>query len=300
MPAILAYISLIIIWSTTPLAIKISNESVLPAASLVLRIVMAILLALIVMLLMRRRECFRPRYYRIYLVGSLGIFPNMSLVYHAAEYIPSGLIAVLLGMTPFITGIAAHFVLKENLFTARKLSALLIAMAGLVIIFYGQITVDGSGVVGVGLMLASTIIFGVSSVYVKKLSTQIAVHPFDQTLGAMLFSLPGLLLSWWLADGFAALELSDDSFWAISYLAIIGSLVGFVAYFYVLNNLGVGPVSLIPLMTPGLALCVGAFLAAEQVPQSTLWGTGLIVSALFVYEGLVAGLSKQEVAPIRP
>ena len=61
------------------------------------------------------------------------------------------------------------------------------------------------------------------------------VHAFDQTIGTMTFALPGLLLAWYLLDGQLAVDFSMTSLWSLLYLSIVASLIGFVAFFYVLT-----------------------------------------------------------------
>lgn len=285
---VIAYLLVIAIWSTTPLAIKLSNDSVTPIASISLRIIMAVILGLIVVAIIRRVDLFNRRYYKIYFAGSIGIFPNMVLVYYAAQYISSGLLAVLMGMAPFVTGLMAHFVLGDEFFIRRKMFAQVIAIGGLVTVYFSQMSMSDSGVIGVLLMLCSTCLFALSSVWVKRFSMEQKVSALNQTVGAMTFSLPGLLLCWWLIDGNTNIVLSQTSLWSIVYLAVIGSLVGFVVFFYVLNRMSVGLVALILLITPVTALLLGKFFADELVSPSILVGSGLILVGLVMYENLLS------------
>jgi drug/metabolite transporter (DMT)-like permease len=287
MLAIATYLLVILIWSTTPLAIKWGNDSMSPISAVSLRISLAVMIAMILALVFRRYSVFDRKYYPGYLAGSVGIFPNLALVYYAAETIPSGLIAVLFGLSPFITGIAAHFWLDENLLTPRKCIALMLALSGLVVIFLGQMAIGEGATRGVLLMVGSATLFSISSVWVKRLGNDVPVHAFDQTIGTMTFALPGLLLAWYLLDGQLAADFSMTSLWSLLYLAIVASLIGFVGFFYVLTRLGVGPVSLIPLITPVLALWIGSVMAGESVTLNTKLGTLLILSGLFVYGGVI-------------
>ncbi len=70
------------------------------------------------------------------------------------------------------------------------------------------------------------------------------------------------------------------SIWAIVYLGIFGSLIGFIAYFYVLQNLKASTVALVTLITPVFAMTLGATLNGEVINDT------LIIGALFVIGGL--------------
>ncbi|NIB43222.1 DMT family transporter [Pseudomaricurvus alkylphenolicus] len=285
MSAQLAYATVILVWSTTPLAIKIGNDSLTPMAALSLRTLLATALALSVCVLVRRASFWRREHWPVYGAAAIGIFPNMPLVYSAAEYIPSGLIAIMFGISPFLTGVMAWMWLGEDALRGRKLAGLALAMSGLLLVFYNQLSLDGEAWIGMLLMLASTFLFSLSSVLVKKLAHKTTVSAADQMLGSMLVALPGLLLCWWLVDGNLTVEFSRSSLLSVLYLALLGSLLGMVTYFHILKTLPVATVSLIPLITPVLAVILGAWLAGEQVPAATAMGGLLILLALAIYQG---------------
>jgi len=276
-----AYIFVVLIWATTPLAIQWSSDSVSFVAAVVLRMGLALALALFISTALRRSLFACADAWKVYLAASIGIFPNMPLVYWSAQFIPSGLIAVIFAMSPFVTGVMSLLILRENPFNRRRVFALLIAFGGLVVIFHQQISLDTYAAYGIAGILCSTLLFSVSSVWLKSLNT--SVPAFDQATGALLFAMPGLLLSWYLFDGTLPSTISDKSVGAIVYLAVMGSLLGFTLFFYVLKKLSPSAVSLITLLTPVLALFVGVFVAGERLTLSTLIGAGLVMLALLFY-----------------
>ncbi len=225
------------------------------------------------------------QYRMIYFAASIGIFPNMPVVYWSAQFIPSGLVAVIFALSPFVTGLMTLLLLKQNPFTLKKVLALLLALIGLVVIFYHQFHFDFRSVYGISGILLSCVLFSFSSVWVKKLTEQQAVNvdAFHQATGALLFSLPGLLLSWWLMDGELPQSVSVKSAGSIVYLAIVGSLVGAALFFYILQRLSASAVSLITLMTPVLAIMLGKNLADEELSAQTLIGVALVLVALLFY-----------------
>lgn len=285
MAILVAYFFVVLIWATTPLAIQWSSDSLSFIAAALLRMAFALLLGLFINVLLRRKLFSVPHAWQMYAAGAIGIFPNMPVVYWSVQFIPSGLVAVIFAMSPFVTGLITIGLLKQNPFNPRRLFALLMAFAGLVIIFYQQLQLNDHAVYGVLGILLSCFLFGFSSVLVKKVSVkyEVKTDAFNQTLGALLFSLPGLILSWWLLDGHVPNEISTKSWVAVSYLAIFGSLLGITLYFYVLANMSPTAVSLITLMTPILALVLGAVVAHESLSWQVWIGTGLVILALLIY-----------------
>lgn len=281
MAVLFAYIFVVLIWATTPLAIQWSSDSVTFVAAVALRMGLALALALVISTALRRSLFAYVDAWKVYLAASIGIFPNMPLVYWSAQFIPSGLIAVIFAMSPFVTGVMSLLILRESPFNRRRLFALLIAFAGLVIIFHQQIRLDAYAAYGIAGIFGSTFLFSVSSVWLKSLNTSVAA--FDQATGALLFAMPGLLLAWYVFDGALPTTVSDKSAGAIVYLAVMGSLVGFTLFFYVLKKLSPSAVSLITLLTPVLALFIGVVVAGERLTLSTLIGSGLVMLALLFY-----------------
>src|SRR5690606_27097553 len=127
---------------TTPLAIQFSNQGVSFIAACALRMSLALLVALFINTLLRRQVFDRPGVWKIYLVASIGIFPNMPVVYWSAQMIPSGLIAMIFSLSPFVTGLLSWWLLGDNPFNRYRLLALFLAMVGLAVIFRQQLQLD--------------------------------------------------------------------------------------------------------------------------------------------------------------
>lgn len=285
MAVLFAYFSVVLIWATTPLAIQWSSDSLSFIAAAVARMAIALAIALLIHGLLRKSLATYWQHARIYFAASIGIFPNMPVVYWGVQFIPSGLVAVIFALTPFATGLMTLLLLKQNPFTLKKVLALSLALVGLVVIFYHQLQFDTRSVYGIASVLLSCVLFSFSSVWVKKLTQQEAVNlnAFQQASGALLFSLPGLLLSWWLMDGVVPQHVSLKSGASILYLSIVGSLVGAALFFYILQRLSASVVSLITLMTPVLAIVIGKALADEDLSSHTLIGVAIVLFALLLY-----------------
>lgn len=285
MTVLLAYLSVVLIWATTPLTIQWSSDSLSFMAAVVARMSLALGIALTIHALLRRSLATYIAHYKIYFAASIGIFPNMPVVYWAAQYIPSGLVAVIFALSPFVTGLMTWLLLRQNPFTIKRIVALLIAVIGLVVIFYHQMKFDTDSIYGVLGIFTSCFLFSLSSVWVKKLTENMQVKPeaFHQATGALIFSLPGLVVSFWWMDNAMPQEVSFKSAASIVYLAIMGSLVGAALFFYILQRLSASVVSLITLMTPVLAIILGKWVASEVLSAQTLFGVGLVLLALLLY-----------------
>ena len=284
MAVLLAYLSVVLIWATTPLTIQWSSDSLSFIAAVMLRMSIALALGLAVNLVFRRKLFAEAKVWQVYAAGAIGIFPNMPVVYWSAQFIPSGLVAVVFAMSPFVMGLMTWVLLKHNPFTVRRVIALLLALFGLVVIFHHQIQFSVQSAYGIAGILLSCFLFGFSSVLVKKLNVK--VDAFNQAIGTLLFALPGLLLMWWYVDGHIPAVISMKSLIAVGYLSVFGSLVGAALFFYVLAKMSPTAVSLITFITPVLALILGAWVADEVLTIQLWFGAGLVVVALLLYLNL--------------
>ena len=279
----LAYLIVIAVWATTPLAIKISSEYYAPLTAAAMRFALASLIACSLVALFHGGSGLKRRHWKAYAIASLSIFPNMPLVYSATAYISSGLISVILATSPFVMGLLSIVILKSNPFTPLRLLGLGIALAGLTVIVGRQISLGGDAWIGVLLMFASTLVFSLSNVLLKQLDTH-AIDPLEQSLGAMTFALPGLVLCFVLSEQSVPPLVMNQSAWAIAYLAGVGSILGYMAFYYVLRTMPFELVGLVPLITPALAMTLGVVVAGELVSDSLKHGSLLILIGLAVYE----------------
>lgn len=293
----LTYALVIIIWATTPLAIKLGGDSLEPLASLSLRIVLAFGLGCVLSTLAGWQGLLVRRHWQLYLAASLSLFPNMALVYWAATYLPSGLISLLFAMAPFFTLLLSGSVLGEKNLSLRKLVALVLAFSGLGVLLIGDEALPPHSGRGILLMLGSNVVFSLSALWVKRLNTRFTVPPVEQALGAMAFALPGMGLCWWLTSASAPFSISGISLASLLYLAIFGSLVGLVAYYSILSQLSVESVSLIPLITPVVAIALGVVVMGESMSMQMLLGAGMILLALAMHQGVFGRLQGIKPSP---
>ena len=150
----------------------------------------------------------------------------------------------------------------------------------------------GEAYIGLILMLGSNLVFAACTLWMKKINKILNVLPFEQTLGAMAFSLPGMLITWFFVVGYEPLQFSSVSIASLLYLSLFASLVGFAAYYHILNNMSVDTVALIPLITPITAMILGVIVADETITRAMYIGAAFILVALIIHQGFLYKIFK--------
>jgi drug/metabolite transporter (DMT)-like permease len=280
------YASVVLIWSTTPLGIRFSVESLDFVQALAIRMWISLAICLVLIKVLSLSFKWSRPAVRGYLAGALAITGAMLCVYWAALTLPSGLIAVLWGISPLVISLYSRIFLPNSELDARRVCAILLAVLGLYIIFAQGIDVSGDMAVALLVLLLGINLHGASAVmlqYEKVVKGHTPVHPIVQTTGALLISAPVYGVLWWVFSPPLPAQVSSTSVFAIGYLAVFGSVVGFIGYFYLMNRMSAANVSLITLITPVLALMLGAYLADEKLELQTLAGTVVILTGLIIY-----------------
>lgn len=288
-----AYIAVLLIWSTTPLGIVWSSESINPTMAVLLRMLIAVVLGGMIIFIRNIELPWHKEALRLYSYSALGIFGGMSFSYLAASYLPSGVLSLVFGLAPVLSAILARRILAEPKISPLRKLSMLLSFLGLAFVCADNFSLNGDSIYGLIYVLIAVFLFSLSGVLVKSVS--LAIHPMATTVGALSLSLPLFIINWLLLDG--SVDTSQwqlRSIWATIYLGVFGSLIGFFAYFFVLQRLTASTVALITLVTPIIALTLGALLNDEVINSKLIFGALLVISGIAIYHWGEAVIAKYQ------
>lgn len=277
----IAYLAVILIWSTTPLAIKWSSAGVEYLMALSARMALGLTGACVILLVLRQLPPINRQAVKTYLTSGFSIYFAMTGVYWASQYIPSGWISVIFGLSPIMTGVLAALVLNERSITWMKLWGMTLGIIGLLIIFGDGYSSGDEFFAGILVVLGSTLVHSLSSVLIKYFNARLSC--FSASAGGLAFAMPLFVATCIYRGEPIPQDIPDRAMFAILYLGIIASTFGFALYFYVLSHMDIGKVSLIPLITPVSALLLGILLNDEPLSTSIIMGAGFISTGLLCY-----------------
>ncbi|VAW78257.1 Permease of the drug/metabolite transporter (DMT) superfamily [hydrothermal vent metagenome] len=284
MPILLAYIIIIMIWSTTPLAIQWSTEvGFLFGVSS--RMIVGTLICMLILKLKKQQLIWTKHSIIVYLCAAIGIYGSMLFVYWGALYVPSGIIAVVFGLAPILTMILAKLLLDEPAIKYQQLGGMILALIGLYITAQTSLSEHKYFALGLGLLLISVSFHSLSAVLIKKYNR--GYGALVTATGGLLISSTLLTLSWFVFDGKFPQQIPLHTLWSITYLGIIATGIGFVLYYYILSKISPVRLALLTLITPMTAIVIGIIFNGEKLTYQITIGT------LFIMTGLILNLVKR-------
>jgi drug/metabolite transporter (DMT)-like permease len=276
-----AFVSVILIWSTTPLAIKWSALGVGFSFAVLSRMVIGAMLCGALLVVMRITFPLHRKARLSYLASGLSMFGAMALTYWSSRVVSSGMISVMFGLFPLITSLGAMWWLKEEAFTLNKLAGMLLGLTGLVLVFQGGLNLGEGAVLGLFALFIAVVLQSLGLVWIKKIGDD--SPPLATTLGSLLVALPLFFATWMIADGGMPASFPARAVAATIYLGVFGSVLGFALYYYMIKHMDAAHIALITLVTPVSALLLGHTLNNEEVLPHVWVGTAFILLGLSLH-----------------
>jgi drug/metabolite transporter (DMT)-like permease len=275
------FISVVLIWSTTPLAIVFSTQGSNASFGVGLRMLIGLLICLLLLYFKKQKLTLTKTAVNHYVFAGLGVFFTMNLVYYGAQNLSSGLISVVFGLTPIVTGLFAWALLKEPFFRFYKILGSLLGLSGLMLVFNPALILSWQLKFHLLSVVLGMTFQAFISVKLKQINVKVSA--LESTTGALLISVP-LFVIVGLLNAPDISQINAKAIYSIFYLAVFGSVIGFMAYYYLISHASVQTVGVIPLITPVFALLLGAYFNQESLTTEQLWGVILVIVGLAIYQ----------------
>ena len=281
MKARLVWLILCGIWGSTWLFIKVGLEDLPPLSFAGIRFVISFLI-LFAMIRFRgiRLPDARRDWTLLAVTGVLSFTLNYGLVFWGEQYISSGLAAVLQATLPAFGLVIAHFYLPAERITWVKVLGVVLGVCGVGIVFSNQLKIaGGKALAGCIALVLSAFFAAYSNVLVKSRGKNL--EPAILAAGQMFFGMIPLLFIGFSLEGS---PLRFHWTWlavvAMFYLALIGSALAFLLYYWLVHNMDVTKSMLIALVTPVVAVILGVSVLREQLNWRTIVGGILIMTGI--------------------
>ncbi len=283
----LALLAVYIIWGSTYLGIRFAIESIPPFLHAAMRFLVSAALILGWRFWIAKDEKPTLRQWRdAGIVGLFLILGGNGLVSWAEQTVDSGIAALIVGTTP----------LWLTLFEAIRpggirpgwmaISGLVVGFVGIAILINPETLAESAFRIdlwGAGALVMATILWASGSIYSR--SADLPKSGLMFTGMQMAVGSVGLFIVSMLSNELSGFELQNvtiTSWLGLAYLILIGSLVGFVAYGWLLRNAPISLVATYAYVNPVVAMLLGAWLADEILTGRVFVAAAVIISAVVV------------------
>ena len=278
---ILVWIILCLIWGSTWIFIKIGLGDLPPITFSAARFGLAILiLAPLIKIFGFAIPRTRSEWKLMALTGFLQFSLNYSAVFWSEQYIESGLAAVLQSMITVFGLLLAWIFLPAEKITKRKIIGVTLGILGVAIIFIDQLRVENwMAFAGCVAIVLGAYAAAQSSILIKAKGS--GLHPASLVFSQMICGLPAVIAYALIKEGNPLkLNWSFTAILCVVYLAVAGTIAAFWLYYWLLSRIESTKAMMISLVTPLLAVMIGAIVLGEQLPPQTYFGGALIMGSI--------------------
>ena len=288
----LALWTVYIVWGSTYLAIRVSVETLPPLLAASVRFLVAGLLMAGVLLIKRgprgisisRRELAATT-----LVGTLLLLGGNGIVMLAERDVPSGLAALIIASTPLWV-VLLRYLARESI-DRGTLIGVAIGFVGVGLLVAPGEKPDGASLVGMLALVLAALFWGTGSFLSKRLplpSDPLTSTAWQMLLGGAVIGIAGALRG--EAAAIDVSRFSAASVIALAYLIVVGSLIAFTAYVWVLQHAPISKVATYAYVNPVIAIFLGWLILSEEITPLVVAGAAVIVAS-------VAFIVRRESAP---
>ena len=277
-------IVLYLVWGSTYLGIKVAVETVPPFVMGFIRFVPAGILLAGVVALRNRRTIQRPSRRALadtLIVGALLLMGGMGLVAWAEQTIPSGIAALLIALMPMWLAIFGLVFLGERLPRAGVIG-IAVGVVGVAILAWPTAGVDDLDPAGLLALLVSPVCWALGAIYAARRAVLPAPALFASGLEMIAGGLVLLVASAVTGElaSFDPAAVSTESWIGILYLLLVGSLVGYTTFAWLVQVAPLPRVATYAYVNPVVAVILGAIVLREPLSPRTWFASVVIIAAV--------------------
>ena len=298
-----AFAALYLIWGSTYLAILFAIGTMPPLLMAGARFLLA---GLILYGIARWRGAPKAPFANwrtAFIIGGCLLLCGNGGVTLAEQYVSSGLASVIVATVPIYIALLAWWTGIAPRPTPIVWLGLAGGFAGVVILLIPEIHFasgkSGQAGLGILILLCSSFIWSAGSIYSRKaksVSPPLLLAGQQMICGGALLTLSGLIMG--EHRGFDPQRISVLSIASFIYLVIIGALVGYTAYIFLLRHCDPAKVATYAYVNPIVAVILGALFAGERLSGRTALAAGLIIGSVALVITVQQTRSRPVPAPV--
>ena len=282
---VLAFAIIYFVWGSTFLAIRVGVREVPPLVLASMRFFVAGAVLFLWMRLTGTPAPSRREWLAASVLAVCIFVVDYGLLFWAEQRVPSGIAAVMLATIPVFMALSEIIFLHTQRLTLRLAFALLVGIGGVSVLVsrsvsIGEAPVDRAGAVA---LVIAAMSWSIASALTRKLplpASKVMSSGAQMLAGGILLAVVAAILGEF--RGFQVQAVSRGAWFALVYLIVAGSIVGFTAYVWLIHHESPTKVGTYAYVNPVVAVIVGYFFGGEKVGPRTLLGTLLVLVSVIV------------------
>ena len=279
--AIVLLFILTLLWGFNYPAIKYSNQGVSPVFASAIRSVIASICG-IVYCIRKGEKLFHTdiRLFHGFIVGLLfGL--EFACIYFGMLYTDAARSVVFVFLSPFVVAVGAHFFLKGDRLTFLKGLGLILAFAGIFIVFGGRPkTAKPTMFIGDLLEITAGFLWGTTTLYIKKFMAE-KVHPIHTFLYQLFFSIPILFVVSLILEPKWIYRIDSSIVLSLLYQSFIVAFISYFVWFKLIHEYSVSRLSAFTFFTPIFGVLFGILFLSEEFTLSLMVSLPMVSLGIF-------------------
>jgi drug/metabolite transporter (DMT)-like permease len=191
----------------------------------------------------------------------------------------------MLATIPAFTAIGEVLLLRTARMTLQLVAALIIGLTGVAVLMSHSLGLSGAPIntVGAVALIVASIFWSVASVLTRRLplpSSKVLSSGAQMLAGGVMLAV--VAAAFGEPRRFHAAAVSGQAWFALVYLIVMGSIVGFTCYVWLIHHESPTKVGTYAYVNPVVAVLVGYFLGGEALGLRTILGTVLVLASVLL------------------
>ena len=265
-----------VIWGSTYLGIKVAGDTIPAFSAVSARFILAGALMAAIVAWRQGRHALRITRRELACAALIGLLlPGANGILFVAERtVPTGVASLIIASVPLIV-VLLRLAGGERP-PPLAIVGVLIGFAGVALLFHPE---GGASWWGIGLTGISALAWATGSYLSSRIplpQDAFVATAFEMLAGGVLF------LPFGLAQRPDPSEFSAISLVAFAYLILVGSLVGFTAYVWLLHHVPLGTVSTYAYVNPVVAIALGMLFLHERITWRIALGAAIVLASVAI------------------
>lgn len=271
-------------WGTTFLGIRIGIETIPPFLLAGIRNLISGLIIFIYLVYLRKLEPINlKQFFRAFILAMLMIVVANGFTTYSEKYITSGLASLISTLSPFFV-LILNLILGIERLSLKTVIGILLGMTGIFLIYQNSLSdlLNPEYRQGVFAILIAVLAWAIGTILTKKGSKNALTMLMNVSVQMIIAGVVLTGIQFALTPVISSENWSTRSIIAMVYLAIFGSIVGYVAYNYLMTQMSSTKVSVLSYVNVVVALFLGWLILDETITPRIIAAAVLIICGVFI------------------